>query len=65
MADEVVKKLRVPASELPPLNINNQAFILRYRFVSEDKNRLSHWSPIYTLIPAYTFASGNIEIVLT
>lgn len=65
MADADIKKFRIPASQLPPLDVNTEAYTLRYRFISEDKNRLSHWSPIYSLIPAYTFVSGNIEIVLT
>jgi hypothetical protein len=33
-------------------------YLIRYRIISEDKNRTSHWSPIYSLD-----ATGSIEQV--
>ena len=53
MADAGVKKAIIAKSSLPPLNGSNQSYILRYRIITEDKNRTSHWSPRYTL-----FAGG-------
>lgn len=39
MADEVIKKARILREDLPPLNAEQDAYILRYRVISEDKNR--------------------------
>ena len=43
--------------------IDKNARVLRFRIVSEDKNRTSHWSPIVTLDPEYIYVPGNITIV--
>lgn len=43
-----VKKVTVEKKDLPPLSPNGE-YLVRYRIISEDKNRTSHWSPIYTL----------------
>jgi hypothetical protein len=48
MADSRVKKVVISPSELPPLNSEGN-YTLRYRIVSEDRNRFSHWSPIYNI----------------
>jgi hypothetical protein len=47
MADEVIKKAIIPKSSLPAINSNTAGYSVRYRIVSEDKNRTSHWSPIF------------------
>lgn len=49
MADSRVKKVVIPKSKLPAYSGENQSYIVRYRIVSEDKNRNSHWSPQYKL----------------
>jgi len=46
MADEIVKKITIPRSEIESLS-SDGFYFLRYRIVSEDKTRLSHWSQIY------------------
>ncbi len=47
MADRGIKKATVQSFALPsPLD---GQYLVRYRVVSEDKNRRSHWSPIYYL----------------
>lgn len=51
MADEVVKKVIVAKEDLPPLNSSTKKYIVRYRVVSEDRNRVSHWSPQYLVSP--------------
>lgn len=58
---EVKKKLKVPNSELPPISSITEGYSLRYRIVSSDRNRISHWSPIYLIEPEYTFGLGNIN----
>jgi hypothetical protein len=52
-----VKKVTIEKKQLPPLSADGK-YLLRYRIISEDKNRTSHWSPIYSLD-----ASGSIEQV--
>lgn len=60
MADEGIKKAIIKKSSLPPVNGNNQSYILRYRIITEDRNRSSHWSPRYTLLTqAITPVSEN------
>jgi hypothetical protein len=42
----------------------NSNYVVRYRIVSEDKNRTSHWSPIYQVSPVSTtikVTDSNIE----
>lgn len=54
MATEKIKRVIIPKSKLPAYSGNDQAYVVRYRIVSEDRNRNSHWSPQYKLpIPAY------------
>ena len=43
-----VKKVTIEKKQLPPLSTDGK-YLLRYRIISEDKNRTSHWSPIYSL----------------
>lgn len=51
MADANIKKIIIRQSELPPLNTDEEKYVIRFRIVSEDKNRVSHWSPQYLLEP--------------
>jgi hypothetical protein len=67
-----VKKVTIAKKDLPPLTPNGE-YLIRYRIISEDKNRTSHWSPIYTLDsrrvikgpdetePDLTFAAADIS----
>lgn len=45
MADSGVKKITIPKANLPATFGPTSSYIVRYRFVSDDKNRSSHWSP--------------------
>jgi len=47
MADSNIKKFRIPKSSIPPIDHDTSKYNVRYRVISEDKNRVSHWSPIY------------------
>lgn len=49
MVDNGIKKVIIPKESLPAISGDNQAYILRYRIVSDDKNRYSHWSPQYKI----------------
>jgi hypothetical protein len=58
-----VKKVTITKKELPPLTPNGE-YLIRYRIISEDKNRTSHWSPIYTLDATSLIktVTANIEV---
>jgi hypothetical protein len=52
MADAGIKKVTIKKQELPPLvklAEDTYGHFLRYRIVSEDKNRFSHWSKMTPL----------------
>lgn len=49
MANEKLKKIIIPLAKLPASTTVPNSFVLRFRIVSEDKNRTSHWSPIYVV----------------
>ena len=58
-----VKKAIVPKESLPPVDSETAGYVVRYRIISEDKNRASHWSPITTIDPQYVYVPGEITIV--
>ena len=62
MADFGIKKLIIPKNQLPPVGDNNE-YLLRYRIISDDKNRSSHYSPIF-LVPALEIeeVEGNVFV---
>lgn len=52
-----IKRVTIAQDTLPPVTITNDKmyYFLRYRITSEDKNRQSHWSPIYRVIAPPVF----------
>ena len=58
-----VKKVTIEKKDFPPLSPNGE-YLLRYRIISEDKNRASHWSPVYKLdaTPFIEQVSGDLQI---
>jgi hypothetical protein len=63
MADSGIKKSTILKSNLPPVTSDNK-YAIRYRIVSDDRNRSSHWSPIYyinaeTVVPG----TGDVQVV--
>ena len=46
------KKVAIPISELPPLTADGK-YLVRYRVSSDDKNRVSAWSPTYKVLAPY------------
>lgn len=62
MADFGIKNVVVKNSEFPPRSSRNN-LIVRYRIVSEDKNRTSSWSPQYDLTaPPAATVEGAIDV---
>jgi hypothetical protein len=48
--DREIKKAVVLKEDLPSFSSNNLGYFVRYRVVSKDKNRSSHWSPYYFVL---------------
>jgi hypothetical protein len=60
MADEGIKKITILKEEFPALAKlaeNEYGHLLRYRIVSDDKNKFSHWSKI---TPVKVFSAGSL-----
>jgi hypothetical protein len=62
MADNGIKKARITSSSLPDIISGLEGYLVRYRVVSEDRNRLSHWSPIVLIQPDYDFVVGTTSV---
>jgi hypothetical protein len=63
MADAGIKKVIVQKKNLPSISGIDNKYIVRYRIVSDDKNRTSHWSPQYK-IGAPVISTVNHSIVV-
>ena len=61
MANIGIKKATILNSDLPPIDPLTEGYNVRYRIISEDKNRTSHWSPTFLIQPNYTFVSNSIS----
>jgi hypothetical protein len=60
-ADSGIKKAKIVRADLPAISSETEGYSIRYRIVSEDKNRVSHWSPVYLIKPEYTFVIGSVR----
>jgi len=66
--DPGIKKVTILKKDLPEFNGETSSYKIRYRIVSEDRNRFSHWSPTHSVavtqvddIPYYVAnTDGNI-----
>ena len=60
------QKVRVPRSDLPDvsrLSDGTYGYIVRYRIISEDQNRFSHWAPIRELVmPPVVPVDGDVVV---
>ena len=56
MASPNIKKNIILKKDLPSVIGNNESltYEIKYRVISEDRNRSSHWSPIITLVTTTT-----------
>jgi hypothetical protein len=59
---EIIKKAKVLKESLPPVSSITGEYSVRYRVISEDKNRVSSWSSVYSVDPNYTYVPGKINI---
>ena len=60
------QKVRLSRSDLPEvsrLSDGTYGYVVRYRIISEDQNRFSHWSPIRELtMPPVTQVDGDVAV---
>lgn len=57
------KKFIIPRSQLPDINFLNRGYQIRYRITTEDRNRFSSWTPIFSTMPEFTFETfGDVLI---
>lgn len=59
---EIIKKAKVAKELLPAINSITEKYSIRYRIISEDKNRTSAWSSVYSIDPNYTYVAGKINV---
>lgn len=57
-----IKKSIIFRQDLPPINTEIDGYAVRYRIVSDDKNKVSAWSNVYTLKPNLFYISGQLAI---
>lgn len=65
MADNAIKKAIFPKNSLPPINSATEKYVVRYRIVSEDRNRFSHWSAQHLVSPVPLLPSQYSPITVT
>lgn len=54
----MAKKIIIPKEQLPNLIAGETLCFLRFRIVSEDKNRVSAWTPIYGITPTVPYTNA-------
>lgn len=57
------KKIIIPRENLPEINVLTKSYDVRFRLVSEDRNRFSYWSPIFSINPGYTYLTSEELII--
>jgi hypothetical protein len=59
----MTKRIIIPRESLPAPETATGFYQIRYRIVSDDKNRISAWTPIFTIDPQYIYtATGSISL---
>lgn len=57
----MTKKIVIPVNDLPPPSMTNSSYEVRYRVTSEDKNRVSAWTTVFTVDPELQyFVEGDL-----
>lgn len=59
----MTKRVVIPKENLPDINVLTEAYEVRFRIVSDDRNRFSYWSPIFLTRPDYTYVSSQNLII--
>ena len=56
------KRIIIPKDRLPDINSITDSYAVRFRLITEDRNKLSYWSPIFYVSPDFDYISGEIDI---
>lgn len=54
----MAKKIVIPKEQLPNLIAGETLCFLRFRIVSEDRNRVSAWTPVFGLTPTVPYTNA-------
>lgn len=55
------KLIRIPYLSLPEVNTLTENYQIRYRLKSDDGNKTSAWSPIYSINPDFLYLQGDLQ----
>ena len=55
-------KVTIPKEGFEEMDIYTQKYNVRYRIITNNRNNLSTWSPIFEVDPEFLFQGGTIEI---
>jgi hypothetical protein len=58
----MTKRIVIPKENLPDIDSLTESYAVRFRLITEDGNKLSYWSPIFSVNPGFTYVSGEINI---
>lgn len=54
----MAKKIVIPKEQLPNLIAGETLCFLRFRIVSEDRNRVSAWTPVFGVLPTIPYTNA-------
>lgn len=54
-------KIIIKKEDLPAINAKEKSYFVRYRIISEDRNRLSYWSPIFKIPIDFNYTSQELS----
>lgn len=56
-------KIVIPKETLPPISVDDEGYNIKFRLISQDRNRTSYWTPLYTIAaPAPTQIPYGLNI---
>lgn len=57
-------KVIIPKKDLPPISANDNGYNIRLRLISQDRNRSSFWTPLYSVsAQASASVTGIVHVV--
>ena len=58
----MTKRIVIPKDRLPDIDSLTDSYAIRFRLITEDRNKLSYWSSIFSVLPNFDYVSGEIDI---
>lgn len=56
------KKIIIPKEDLPAINAFTRQYEIRFRITTEDRNRFSYWSPIFSIRTEIFYEVGTLDL---